>query len=52
MESIALLKLIIWKKREFFHSLTFCSYTQVGIFALNFIKSTELGFSTSLSLKH
>jgi len=32
--------------------LTFRSYTQVGFLALNFIRITELGFSTSLSQKH
>jgi hypothetical protein len=33
MESIALLKWIIWKKRWFFHSLTFCGLFSGGDFS-------------------
>jgi hypothetical protein len=35
MESIALLKWIIWKKRWFFHSLTVSSLAKVAIFTTN-----------------
>jgi hypothetical protein len=31
MESIALLKWIIWKKRWFFHSLTLCGLLSVAL---------------------
>jgi hypothetical protein len=53
MESIALLKWIIWKKRWFFHSLTFSGLAKVGFrkyqssnLVQKFIESTNVQPST------